>query len=260
MVIGHCVELCANVLTLQLQKNDAFHDFDVHDDHLSDGDDDSSGSYAVALSTPIKKSTVTDTGDQLNIKDDHFGENSKVPNTYFDFCSTLSKSADNTLFDNLYKSGSGRAKKTNKLNSDLTDLLSKSEIIDSKSTITDNTHSINVDLRELEVPMNRQPSDAIYFTDSQQMIEDLLLYWNHSDPVLRTNTQLLIGNFISNVLRHAASIEEYMAANGVQCGSRFLNINVLFSILLKVNEMVWEKYNRIHDHRNIMYCFAIFRA
>lgn len=237
IVISHCVDLCANILTVQLQKIDTFHGYELHDEHPSDSDDDSMSSNAAAVSTPMKNCTISDAGDQLNIKDDHFGENSKGASTYFDFCSTLSKSADNVLFENLYASGNNRSKKTNQLNSDLTDLLSRSEIIGSKSTLTDDTRTnLNVDLKELESCAYRQSNDSINLRSSQQLIEDLLLYWNHSDPVLRTNIQLMIGNFIANVLRNADSIDAFLAINDTTANDfQLLNFNVLFSILLKVS-------------------------
>lgn len=234
IVISHCVDLCANTLCVQLQKNDAFHEFELDDEHFSDSDEDSIGSNAIAASTPMKSNASADAGDQLNIKDDHFGENSKVPGTYFDFCSGLSKSADNVLLQNLYP-GSYRAKKVDKLNSDLSDLLSKSEIIEFKSTLTDDKSNLNVDLKELESCLYRPSADSINLSHSQQLIEDLLLYWNHSDPVLRTNIQFLIGNFIANVLRNADSVEEFISINGITKNFRFLNINNLLNILLKVN-------------------------
>lgn len=237
-VISHCVDLCANILAVQLQKNDTFHEYKSHDEHMSDSDDESIGSTAAALSTPMKQCTITDAGDQLNIKDDHFGENSKVPSTYFDFCSTLSKSADNVLFENLCSSGT-RSKKTNQLNRDLTDLLSRSEIIGSRSTITDDKTNLNVDLKELESCVYRQSNDSIHLSSSQQSIEDLLLYWNHSDQVLRTNIQLMIGNFIANVLRNADSIDAFVTINETPANNfQLLNFNVLFSILLKVKHII----------------------
>lgn len=240
IVISHCVDLCANTLCVQLQKSVAFDEFEMDDEHLSDSDEDSTGSNAIAASTPMKANTSTDAGDQLNIKDDHFGESSKVPGTYFDFCSGLSKSADNVLLENIY-SGGHRTKKADKLNNDLSDLLSKSEIIDLKSTITDDKSHLNVDLKELESCFYRPSTDSINLSHSQQLIEDLLLYWNHSDPVLRTNVQFLIGNFLANVLRNADSIEEFISANGLMNNFRFLNINNLLNILLKVNAVAVER-------------------
>lgn len=237
-VISYCVELCPNVLLLSLQKNDEYNENELQDEQISDSDEDSSASNSNKVSSPVAKQSTNnnDAGEQLNMKDDHFGENSKIPSTYFDFFFPLSKSADNVLLSRL-NSDSDRSKQTEKLSGDLSDLLSKSDIVESKSAIKcrNNTANSNTDLKPLENTLSRLSLDqSIDLSKSQQWLEDILFFWNHSDPVLRANIQLLIGNFISNVLQKRDSVECFIATSGIANNSRFLNFNILLHILMKV--------------------------
>lgn len=234
-VISYCVELCPNVLLLSLQKNDEYNENELQDEPISDSDEDSSASNSNKVSSPLAKQSTNnnDAGEQLNMKDDHFGENSKIPSTYFDFFFPLSKSADNVLLSRL-NSDSDRSKQTEKLSGDLSDLLSKSDIVESKSAIKCQNNS-TIDLKPLENTLSRLSLDqSIDLSKSQQWLEDILFFWNHSDPVLRANIQLLIGNFISNVLQKRDSVECFIATSGIANNSRFLNFNILLHILMKV--------------------------
>lgn len=233
-VIGHCVALCPRTLLLSLQYNGPEN---LTFDHDSDSDE-SVCSKSEKIS-PIKTKTNNEQTDQLNIKDDHFGENSKVPNTYFDFFFPLSKSADNVLLSRLNSDSTGPAnyRQTQKLVGDLSELLSKSDILESKpsyknldvTTETSNSNDKSINSQAL--------IQSITDDGSLQFIEDILLYWNHTDPVLRANVQLIAGNFLFNVLNECESIANFIQQLEIASTYRFLNFNVLFHILIKVSKI-----------------------
>lgn len=251
-VIGHCVALCPQSLLLSLQYNGPEN---MPIETVSDSED--SESFPLAKSTPSKDSqqaAVVEASDELNIKDEHFGENSKIPKTYFDFSFPLSKSADNVLLSRLTVSnnmmesslGDNTSKRTQKLSGDLNNLLSKSEIIESNRSYRDSNLDVTT---ELDIEANDKllcnQSLIQSMTDSSpQFVEDLLLFWNHSDPMLRANVQTLVGNFLFNVLNECNSIANYTQTLEIASTYRFLNFNVLFHILMKV-----KRFNEANRHK-----------
>lgn len=192
-VIGHCIALYPHTLLLSLQYNGPENIvFEPNSDS-----DESDGSHSDKDSPAKSAKSNAEQSDQLIIKDDHFGENSKVPNTYFDFCFPLSKSADNVLLSRLSTSNnsSDAVKRTQKLNGDLSDLLSKSDILDSKSSYKcldvtmESSHNSN------DKTLNSQALIQSITDGSLQFVEDILLFWDHADPVLKANIHLIVGNF-----------------------------------------------------------------
>lgn len=245
-VIGHCVALCPRSLLLSLQYNGPEN---LPIDTVSDSED--SECLALEKSSPSKDNQQAAAGepsDELNIKDDHFGENSKVPKTYFDFSFPLSKSADNVLLSRLTVSsnmmgsigsspGDSTVKRTQKLSGDLNNLLSKSEIIESNRSYRDSNLDVatELDIESSEKLLCNQTLIQSMTDSSPQFVEDLLLFWDHSDPMLRANVQTLVGNFLFNVLNECNSIANYIQTLEIASTYRFLNFNVLFHILMKVN-------------------------
>lgn len=231
-VISHCVALCPQTLLLSLQYNGPEN---LTYDHSDSEESVSLNSEKGSPSKTTKSST--EQADQLNIKDDHFGENSKVPNTYFDFFFPLSKSADNVLLSRLNSDNIGgeNVRRTQKLIGDLSDLLSKSDIIDSKQSYKGLDVTMDTSINANENSLNSQALIQSLTEDgSLQFVEDVLLFWNHVDPVLRANVQLLAGNFLFNVLIECESIANFIEQLDIASTYRFLNFNVLFNILIKV--------------------------
>lgn len=228
-VIGHCVALCPRTLLLSLQYNGP-------DDTTFDRNSDSEESECSnsEKGSPSKGSKSNDEPCvELNIKDDHFGENSKVSKTYFDFFFPLSKSADNVLLSRLTSGNSG-GENVNRLVSDLSDMLSKSEILDSKSSYKHADVSMDSNLGTNDKSLSNQALIQSMTDSSPQFVEDILLFWNHSDPVLRANIQLVVGNFLFNVLNECESIAQFIEQLEIASTYRFLNFSVLFHILMKV--------------------------
>lgn len=227
-VIGHCVALCTRSLLLSLQYHGPEN---LSTDPVSDSED--SECLALEKASPSKDSqqAAVEPSDELNIKDDHFGENSKVPKTYFDFSFPLSKSADNVLLS--------------RLTANTNNLLSKSDIIESKLSYKDGNLDAAKELDNERTGSNEkllcnQTLIVQSMTDrpaggQPQFVEDLLLFWDHSDPMLRANIQTLVGNFLFNVLNECNSIANFIETLEIASTYRFLNFNVLFHILMKVN-------------------------
>lgn len=226
-VLGHCVTLCPRILLLSLQYNGP----DNVDLENNSDSDDSGCSNSQEASNVAKPNS--EQADQLVIKDDHFGENNEVPKTYFDFFFPLSKSADNVLLSRLNTniSGGDSVNRIQKLNGDLSDLLSKSEIIESKSAF--NCLDFAADSKS-DTAVSNQALIQLITEGNLQFVEDVLLFWDHGDPVLRANIQLMVGNFLFNVLNECELITNFIERLEIVSTYRFLNFNVLFHILLKV--------------------------
>lgn len=243
-VIGHCVALCPRTLLLSLQYNGPE---SLHFDHESDSEESVCSNSDKG--SPSKTKANTEPPDQLNIKDDHFGENSKVPNTYFDFFFPLSKSADNVLLSRLNSDNIGgeNVRRTQKLIGDLSDLLSKSDIIESKPYKgLDVTADTSLNSNEKSVS-SQALIQSLTEDGSLQFVEDVFLFWNHTDPILRANVQLLTGNFLFSVLSECDSIGNFIEQLEIASTYRFLNFNVLFHILIKVWPESTIKLTHIYD-------------
>lgn len=237
-IIGHCVALCPRTLLLSLQYNGP-------ENLAFENQSDSEESVCSDTGSPSKTTTKTGiepAADQLNIKDDHFGENSqsRVPNTYFDFFFPLSKSADNVLLSRLNSESTGndQFKRSQKLNGDLSDLLSKSDIVESKSSYKCLDIALDSSLPTNDKSLSSQELIQPTVSGSLQFVEDILLYWKHSDPILRANVQLFVGNFLNDVLNECDSISNFIERLEIASTYRFLNFNVLFHILIQVNIII----------------------
>lgn len=248
-VIGHCVALCPRTLLLSLQYNGP--DDTTFDRHSDSEESECSNSEK---GSPSKESKSNDEPCvELNIKDDHFGENSKVSTTYFDFFFPLSKSADNVLLSRLTSGNSG-GENVNRLVSDLSDMLSKSEILDSKSSYKHVDVSMESNLGTNDKSLSNQALIQSMTDSSPQFVEDILLFWNHSDPVLRANIQLVVGNFLFNVLNECESIAQFIEQLEIASTYRFLNFSVLFHILMKV--MIQNKLYTLYS-KDVMNDFSL---
>lgn len=244
IVIGHCINICPEVLLMPMQMEVNDRKTILMETHLavSDSEDsECSNTDKVVLLSEKKNSDnamTDDVGDELNIKDDHFGKDSKIPNSYFDFSFPLSKSADNVLLSRLtLANSSAKSDKTAKtLNNELTDLLSKSEIIDSKSSFVYNDAFSSI-IHPGPSKANRIESiiKPSKFEPEWQRIEDILLFWNHSDPILRANIQTIVGNFLFKMLNKSGSIKNCFQKNRVFFNIRFVHLDVLIHVLLRVS-------------------------
>lgn len=244
IVIGHCINICPEVMLMSMQMEANDRKTILMETHLavSDSEDsECSNSEKIVLLSENKSSDnamADDVGVELNIKDDHFGEDSKIPSSYFDFSFPLSKSADNVLLSRLtLANNSNKADKTAKtLSNELTEILSKSEIIDLKCGFVYNDAFPSI-IHPGPSKANRIESkiNTSKFKPEWQRIEDILLFWNHSDPILRANVQTIAGNFLFKILNDSSSIQNCFQKNRAFANIRFVHLDILIHILLRVS-------------------------
>lgn len=252
VAIAHCVALWPSVLSLTMEKCD---DLDGGIDapksyQSSDDGDDSSTDTIDNEATSQNISSVTadaenDPGDQLVIKDDHFGQSDAMTSSYFDFMLPLSKSADHVMLTHLNSSQAEANRFRNeRLNTNLSELLSKSDIVASTSRSTESpTFRARSAFPVIPSSPAPVPSTSKYTIDRccgvdielqrdaaaepLQCIEDVLLYSNHSDPILRADVQLIAGHYLAAMLNDTTST----TANS----SKFLYGDILTSLLVHVS-------------------------
>lgn len=258
LVLGNCIDFCPHVLQLGLQITesslcigDYFQSFDSDDDDFNDDDDDSL-SVEPATVEEMQSEPKQDNGDELVIKDDHFGESSSgASNAYFDFMSPLSKSADNVLLSQLKSIDSHHiAKKNTKLSTELNDLLSKSDIVESKSSYMRTDRILSAKNTPKKIMCKAPVKHPIKYDEvdqNQQLLEDILHYFNHADPILRANTQIIVGNFIAAVLVQTGCFTKFLHENRERKPRTFnhLQFNKLLNILLKVSQYLYYPFNII---------------
>lgn len=244
IVIGHCINTCPEVMMMPMQMEANDRKTILMETRLAVSDSEDSECSNTERVVPLGERKISDNameddvGEELNIKDDHFGEDSKIPSSYFDFSFPLSKSADNVLLSRLTLANrSDKPAKT--LSNELTDLLSKSEIIDSKSGFAYNDASPSIiypgSSKANRIESKIKPSK---FQPEWQRIEDILLFWNHSDPILRANVQTIAGNFLFKILNKSSSIKNCFQKNREFSNFRFVHLNILIHVLLRVSDSV----------------------
>lgn len=135
----------------------------------------------------------------LAIKDDHFGECTTA--TFLDYFSPLSNSLDDqgliSLKNRIYEEKTkDREESAKKINHDLCQLLSRSEMIESKAPIMQTTLKMSDD-------------------EDCQFVADLLIYSTHSDPVLRGNVFMIVGTFIGGVLKDNIDYQKFVSRNEI---------------------------------------------
>lgn len=215
LVIGNCVRYCPEILRFKL-TNDQPANFDASVINVIDEKDFDTETIIdnseIKLEFPINSD---DRNKLLDIKDDHFGESAF---NYKDFLSPLSKSVDTFMLTQSHALDCDNT--TTKLNINLTNYLSKSEIIETKSfdinSICDTVHcDRNI---------------------SNQCIQDILLYYNNDDPVLRGNVQTIIGNVLVSVMGNYKSYSEFCELyQPMEDERNFLQLNLMLAIIVKVS-------------------------
>lgn len=264
IVLGHCVDFCPSILLLGLKvaENKLIDTTDYYFDSLGSERSEEETSSSIDVDTVAEQPNAVNTtqtpeaDDQLVIKDDHFGESSTASNAYFDFLSPLSKSADHILLSQLKNTDYGLTEKQNKqLNNKLTDLLSKSDIVEtsySRSDVSPSTKFLTYystpnkeASKRSATGMNKALVPCEVIDSQQQYVEDVLLYFNHSDPILRANTQTMVGNFIGAVLLQSGCFARFLHEQSGRTGLRYkyLEKNKLLRVLLKVSSKLTYMYH-----------------
>lgn len=217
LVVAQCVRLCPDVLLNQMTCNNILPKNHTFLDNVSQHSDDSNELDAMTVDGTNDTSTepqLNKTDDiQLNIIDDYFGTSADVPK--LDYMSPLSKSVDTALSTPAAKLDHHLAVRAEALNKNLIDIWSKSEIIEIK-----------------HFPEPPESSGVVKCVDDDQLMQDVLLYYNNTDPILRGNVQIIVGNCISAILLKYKSFEQFECAYGNDV--QFLESSKLLQILMKV--------------------------
>lgn len=248
-VLSNCVSISPRVLTISLSKEpgselenyvSTFHDMTLDDTQTSEelsNNELSGGELSKDTATvPIRAEEAL-----LDIKDDHFGESTCK---YSDFLSPLSKSADQLTIAQL-KSGGHlmavsrdreavtddeymAAQRNKQLSKDLTNILSKSDIVVQRRRNS---------LPKVVVKMDEEQQMLDCDNATLQYLHDVLLYATHSDPILRGNVCTLAGNFLTAALGTGdyGTLDDFFDVwNANEEHRRFLNMEKLLSIITQV--------------------------
>lgn len=254
-VISNCIKIEPTVLmmTIEIDKiklgkimhNDSFElSFETSNDNSSNEvtNDFQTNQSKLKTSPTTTYDNPLGNDELLEIKDDHFGECTTT--IQFLLNSPLSKSADDTLISKLKISNSSKNNETNnnsKLNNQLEEILSSSEIIEPKITSSSGFRESNsiswsmksstlVNKNRISGNRNEKSNEdriklSPFERQQKQFIYDILLFYNHPDPILRGNVQIIVGNFIYGSLSYGYN--EYLL-------NELWNLNRLLAILIKV--------------------------
>lgn len=200
-VIGGCVNLRSDILMIKLQKDFTDESMMVESllSYLVD-EDLRLEEEEKKKSLPQQDEAAANTSESfLEIKDDHFGECTTA--TFLDYFSPLSQSLDDqgliSLKNRIYEEKSkDREESAKKINRDLCQLLTRSEMVESKLPLMETT---------LKMPDDKDC----------QFVADVLIYSTHSDPVLRGNVYMIIGSFVAGVLRRNLDYQKFIARNAI---------------------------------------------
>lgn len=219
LVIANCVQLKPQYLLSTLEKinlNDSDEVLDQDDifellDDLSDENEEQENVTVEAVKDE----------ELLEIKDDHFGE---CTTSYFDYFSPMSLSLDQGLISlkSKMKASQEKSNENNnaKLSKELDKVLSKSDYVEKKSHRMKTTPLITRTVIKS-------------FVKSEQSICEILLFYNHNDPILRGNVQILIGNFIKAIHTGNQNYNKFIETytNNKEVIS-FMNYNRLLRVLI----------------------------
>lgn len=239
-VIAGCVDLRSDVLMMKLQKDFTDESMMVESllSYLVD-EDLRLEEEEKKKCEPQKEEAAATSESFLAIKDDHFGECTTA--TFLDYFSPLSKSLDDqgliSLKNRIYEEKSkDREESAKKINRDLCQLLTRSEIVESKLPLMETT---------LKMPEDKDC----------QFVADVLLYSTHSDPVLRGNVYMIVGGFLAGVLRPNLDYEKFVARNKIARDA--LEFGKLVQLLLRglgdeIHTVVRQTLMAVEDSINLL--------
>ncbi|KFB36381.1 AGAP003681-PA-like protein [Anopheles sinensis] len=262
-IVAACVRLKPELLCLPLEK-DAFREeyavveiLNLEDainelsQEASGGEDQPEATGATA--TPLQEEQESGL---LEMKEDHFGECTST--TYFEYFSPMSLSLDQGLKSKLKSIEENFSIDNNeKLSRDLDAILSQSEPGPGSAALT-GPSAAAVRRRELlVVPKVRTAarndarqgrsgeadsdkvltamsvSDRKEFEDEQQqLVADVLLFYDSQDPTLRGNVQLIVGNCMRAAIESAGSYHEFIRSKVPPTMQAFLSEDKMLQVVI----------------------------
>lgn len=240
-VLAGCVELRSDVLMMKLQKDFTDESMMVESllSYLVDEDLRLEEEEKKKVEPHQDEAAANTSESFLEIKDDHFGECTTA--TFLDYFSPLSKTLDEhgliSLKNRIYEEKSkDREESAKKINRELCQLLTRSEIVESKLPTMETT---------LKMPDDKDC----------QFVADVLMYSSHSDPVLRGNVCMIVGSFIAGVLRRNLDYAKFVARNEIVKDA--LGFSKLVQVLLKglndeIHTVVKQTLTAVEDSINLL--------
>ncbi|XP_053669287.1 huntingtin [Anopheles marshallii] len=239
-IMAACVRMKPELLCLPLEKDAFREEFAVVEilnleyainelsQEASPCDDQLDGASAV---TPQQEEPASEL---LEMKEDHFGECTSA--TYFEYFSPMSLSLDQGLKSKLKSIEENFSIDNNeKLSRDLDAILSQSEPGPGAASLTGasrrkellvvpkmiaslkNDHRIggrtgNVEVQDgkttitaMAVSNHKEPED-----EEQQLLADVLLFYDSPDPTLRGTVQLIVGNLLRAAIDHNGNYRKFL--------------------------------------------------
>ncbi|XP_055525151.1 huntingtin [Wyeomyia smithii] len=223
--IAQCVQLRPELLLLALEKEEPKEEFDVVEIlNLEDAINEISNQAILEVDEGAlaEASVEPDAGGLLEMKEDHFGE--CTSSTYFEFFSPMSISLDQGLTSLKTKLKLVEENFCTMANDNQEKLSRELDAILSQSDCSGDVARRSDRRKELLVVPRVVTSKGDLVTrcleagnsEDQQMIADVLLFYDHVDQSLRGNVLLLLGNFLHVVLEKFGSVEHFLAANDRQ--------------------------------------------
>uniref|UniRef100_A0AAG5CW14 Huntingtin n=1 Tax=Anopheles atroparvus TaxID=41427 RepID=A0AAG5CW14_ANOAO len=266
-IVAACVRLKPELLCLPLEKDALREEYAVVEilnleDAINElsadactGGDQADG--AAALATPLQEAEEEADSGLLEMKEDHFGECTST--TYFEYFSPMSLSLDQGLKSKLKSIEENFSSDNNeKLSRDLDAILSQSEPGPGAASLTTGP-SVAVRRRELlvvpkvitaarneyrhgrssesegdKVLTAMSVSDRKEFEDEQQqLLADVLLFYDSADPTLRGNVQLIVGNYLRAAIDSAGSYHDFSRTKVPSTMQAFLSEVKLLQVVVQ---------------------------
>uniref|UniRef100_A0A182YG60 Uncharacterized protein n=1 Tax=Anopheles stephensi TaxID=30069 RepID=A0A182YG60_ANOST len=246
-IVAACVRMKPELLALPLEKDtfreefavveilnleDAINEFSQEASPCDDKPDNAADAATALQEDPASS-------DLLEMKEDHFGECTSA--TYFEYFSPMSLSLDQGLKSKLKSIEENFSSDNNeKLSRDLDAILSQSEpgpgatsltvgtsgtarrrellVVPKVITTIKNEHRTGVRTSSAEVQdekglittmavsNRKEPEDE----EQQQLLADVLLFYDSPDPTLRGTVQLIVGNLLRAAVDHSGSYRQFL--------------------------------------------------
>ena len=201
LVIANCVSICPEVLFENISFNRESEvnlptlEFDVSEKT------DTSESSAELTSPTDDVANKFKEEEFLEMKDDHFGPSTST--RYFDYMSPLLKNVDTST--------------TKPMKSDST-TLTKSDILPRRSFCC-----------------TQQITEPVSYLQSNQIMQDVLLFYNNSDPILRGNVILIVSNLYKSILENYRSFNDFYSKYHTPTPKNYLQPHIFINIIMKVS-------------------------
>ncbi|XP_058457032.1 huntingtin [Malaya genurostris] len=226
-IVAQCVLLRPELLLLPLEKDEPKDEFDVVEIlNLEDAINEIAEQAILEMDEGAAEETTTaaaaapaedGTDGLLEMKEDHFGE--CTSSSYFEFFSPMSISLDQGLTSLKTKLKLVEENFSTMANDSQAKLSKELDAILSQSDCSAELGRKNERKKELlvvpkvitsrgDVVTRRLELDGRY--EDQQMIADVLLFYDHSDQSLRGNVLLIVGNFLKAVLERNGNVEAFL--------------------------------------------------